>query len=169
MDEVHFLILILVLSVAFIILMTAKVKMHAFFMLILAALGVGLFAGLAPDRIISTIKGGFGNTLGAIGIVIVAGTCLGVVLEKTGAAISMADHNAKQAREHAMAALSALGRREKEGASSAALAGRAHYAAAVAFNAAGLGTSARSEARRAEEYLGDTPAIRTLLKSLSVP
>ena len=85
------------------------------------------------------------------------------------AAIAMADHNSKQAREHAMAALSALGRREKEGASSAALAGRAHYAAAVAFNAAGLGTSARSEARRAEEYLGDTPAIRTLLKSLSVP
>jgi GntP family gluconate:H+ symporter len=91
MDEVHFLILILVLSVAFIILMTAKVKMHAFFVLILAALGVGLFAGLAPDKVISTIKGGFGNTLGAIGIVIVAGTCLGVVLEKTGAAVSMAD------------------------------------------------------------------------------
>jgi GntP family gluconate:H+ symporter len=64
MDEVHFLILILVLSDAFIILMTARVKMHAFFVLLLAALGVGLFAGLAPDTIISTIKGGFGNILG---------------------------------------------------------------------------------------------------------
>jgi curved DNA-binding protein CbpA len=85
------------------------------------------------------------------------------------AAISMADHNSAQAREHAMAALSELGRREKEGGSSAALAGRANYAAAIAFRAAGLRTSARSAARQAEKYLGDTPAIRKLLKSLSIP
>lgn len=65
--------------------------MHAFFVLIIAALGVGVLAGLQPGSIISSIKQGFGDTLGAIGIVIVAGTSLGVVLEKTGAAISMAD------------------------------------------------------------------------------
>jgi len=71
--------------------MTSTVKMHAFFVLIIAALGVGVLTGLTPDNIISSIKQGFGDTLGAIGIVIVAGTSLGVVLEKTGAAISMAD------------------------------------------------------------------------------
>ncbi|MEJ2616374.1 MAG: hypothetical protein P8Z35_15570, partial [Ignavibacteriaceae bacterium] len=65
--------------------------MHAFFVLIIAALGVGILAGLPPSNIISAVKQGFGDTLGAIGIVIVAGTSLGVVLEKTGAAISMAD------------------------------------------------------------------------------
>src|SRR3990172_7656236 len=91
MGHAQYLIFILLLSVIFIIFMTAKIKMHAFFVLILAALGVGLLAGLPPDEIIMTIKTGFGNTLGAIGIVIVAGTSLGVVLEKTGAAISMAD------------------------------------------------------------------------------
>lgn len=91
MEQVHYLLLLLLLSVVFIIFMTAKVKMHAFFVLILAAFGVGLFSGLSSDEIITTIKVGFGNTLGAIGIVIVAGTSLGVVLEKTGAAVSMAD------------------------------------------------------------------------------
>ena len=71
--------------------MTAKFKVHAFYVLILAGLGVGISAGLTPEQIISTIKSGFGNTLAAIGIVIVAGTSLGVILEKTGAAASMAD------------------------------------------------------------------------------
>ncbi len=91
MSHVHFLMLVLILSIIFIIYMTTKIKMHAFFVLIIAALGVGVLAGLQPGSIISSIKQGFGDTLGAIGIVIVAGTSLGVVLEKTGAAISMAD------------------------------------------------------------------------------
>ena len=91
MDDFYYLILLLILSVAFIIFMTGKIRMHAFFVLILASLGVGLLSGLSPDQIITTIKTGFGDTIGAIGIVIVAGTSLGVMLEKTGAAISMAD------------------------------------------------------------------------------
>lgn len=91
MENIQYLIFILLISIAFIIIMTAKVRMHAFFVLILAGLIVGILAGQSPEQIISTIKLGFGNTLGAIGIVIVAGTSLGVVLEKTGAAVSMAD------------------------------------------------------------------------------
>jgi len=86
----------------------------------------------------------------------------------TEAAISMAAYNPKRAREHAMGALSVLARRQGEGSASAALVGRAHYAAAVAFGAAGLMKSARSAARQAEEYLGDTPDLRALLKSLRV-
>jgi len=110
MEQVHYLLLILFLSVAFIIFMTAKVKMHAFFVLILAALGVGLFAGLQPDQIITTIKLGFGNTIGAIGIVIVAGTSLGVILQKTGAAISMADFILRRVgKNHSSLAMSLTG------------------------------------------------------------
>lgn len=90
--------------------MTAKVKMHAFFVLILAALGVGLFSGLSSDEIITTIKVGFGNTLGAIGIVIVAGTSLGVILEKTGAAVSMADFILRRVgKNHSSLAMSLTG------------------------------------------------------------
>ena len=84
------------------------------------------------------------------------------------AAISMAAQDPKRGREHAMGALSELARRQAEGRASAAVAGRTHYAAAVAFHAAGLMTSARSEARQAEEFLGDTPDLRALLKRLAV-
>lgn len=91
MSQAHILILILLFSVIFIVFMTTKIKMHAFFVLIIAALGVGVMAGLGPEIILTAVKKGFGDTLGAIGIIIVIGTSLGVVLEKTGAAISMAD------------------------------------------------------------------------------
>lgn len=83
--------IILLLSVVFIIFMTAKIKMNAFFVLIIAAFGVGILSGLPTDRIVSAVKDGFGNTIGAIGIVIIAGTSLGIVLKKTGAAFLMAD------------------------------------------------------------------------------
>ncbi len=99
MYQTNFLILILLLSIVFIIFMTGKMKMHAFFVLILAALGVGISAGLEPALIISSLKQGFGDTLGSIGIVIVVGTSLGVVLEKTGAALSMADFILKRVGE----------------------------------------------------------------------
>lgn len=91
MYQTYFLILLLLISVFFIVFMTTKVKMHAFFVLILAAIGVGILGGLKPDNIILSIKQGFGDTLEAIGIVIVTGTSMGIVLEKTGAAYSIAN------------------------------------------------------------------------------
>jgi GntP family gluconate:H+ symporter len=39
--------------------------------------------------VIKLVKGGFGGTLTNIGIVIVAGTIMGTILEKTGAALAM--------------------------------------------------------------------------------
>ena len=110
MSQTNFLILILFLSVFFIIFMTTKIKVHAFFVLIMAALGVGILAGLTPENIILSVKKGFGDTLGAIGIVIVAGTSLGVVLEKTGAAVSMAEFILKRVgKKHTSLAMSITG------------------------------------------------------------
>lgn len=85
------LIIIFVVSIIFIILMTAKVRMNAFYVLILTALGVGIASGLPMEKIVSAIKDGFGGTLGYIGIVIICGTTIGVLLERTGAAFSLAD------------------------------------------------------------------------------
>ncbi len=85
------LIVILVCSVLFIVVMTAKVRLNAFIVLLLAAFGVGLFTGLPLDKITGAIRNGFGGTLGYIGIVIIAGTIIGTILEKTGAALSMAN------------------------------------------------------------------------------
>ncbi|HDG1521053.1 TPA: GntP family permease [Vibrio cholerae] len=85
------LILILLAIIAFIVLATTKFKVHPFLALLLAAF-LGAFAyGLPADTIAKTITTGFGGILGYIGLVIVLGTIIGVILEKSGAAITMAD------------------------------------------------------------------------------
>jgi gluconate:H+ symporter, GntP family len=90
MTEGSSLLIILVSSVLFIVLMTSRLRVHPFLVLLLAAIGVGLATGLPMPEIILALKGGFGNTLGGIGIVIISGTIIGVILEKTGASLSMA-------------------------------------------------------------------------------
>lgn len=85
------LLIIFIAAIAFIIVMTAKVKMNAFLVLLLAAFGVGILSGMEPVIVIKTITGGFGGILGYIGIVIVAGTIIGTVLEKSGATMTMAN------------------------------------------------------------------------------
>ncbi|HEJ2471674.1 TPA: GntP family permease [Vibrio cholerae] len=85
------LILILLAVIAFIVLATTKFKVHPFLALLLAAF-LGAYAyGLPADTIAKTITTGFGGILGYIGLVIVLGTIIGVILEKSGAAITMAD------------------------------------------------------------------------------
>lgn len=85
------LLVILALSIAFIVIFTAKFKVHAFLVLLFAALGVGLATNLGIEETLKAIKEGFGNTLEHIGIIIILGSTIGVVLEKTGAALSMAN------------------------------------------------------------------------------
>jgi GntP family gluconate:H+ symporter len=86
-----FVLSLLVLAVGFIILMTAKVKMNAFLALLLAAFGVGVLSGMDALEVIRTVTGGFGSILGYIGIVIIAGTIIGTILEKARATVSMAN------------------------------------------------------------------------------
>lgn len=76
-------------SILLIIFLTSKLKLNAFFALLLVALALAL-ATLSPDAVISTLKTGFGNTLAAIGLIILFGTTIGVILDKTGATYSMA-------------------------------------------------------------------------------
>ena len=79
----------LVIAIALIIYLTARYHMNAFVVLLLVAFVYGLFVGLPLPDIVKTIRNGFGGTLGYIGIVIVAGTIIGTILEKTGAALAM--------------------------------------------------------------------------------
>ncbi len=85
------LILILLAVIAFIVLATTKFKLHPFLALIVAAFLAAFAYGLPSDSIAKTITSGFGGILGYIGLVIVLGTIIGVILEKSGAAITMAD------------------------------------------------------------------------------
>ncbi|OCL26583.1 gluconate transporter [Orenia metallireducens] len=85
------LIVILLAAIAFIVLMTAKVRMHAFLVLLLAAFGVGILSGMNPLDVIKTVTGGFGGILSYIGIVIIAGTIIGTLLEKSRGTLTMAN------------------------------------------------------------------------------
>lgn len=90
-SEALYQIALLVLSILFIVITTAKFKLHPFLALILAALGYGLLTGMKPVEVVTSINAGFGGTIGAIGIVILAGTIIGVFLEKSGGAQTLAD------------------------------------------------------------------------------
>ncbi len=82
-------VILLVIMVALIIIATGKFKINAFLVLLVVAFLYGALIGLPMNEILDKIKGGFGGTLSSIGIVIIAGTMMGVILEKTGAALVM--------------------------------------------------------------------------------
>ncbi len=82
---------VLALVIAFIVFATAKLKWHPFLVLILASFITAFCFRLPLDEIANIIGKGFGGILGYIGLVIVFGTIIGLVLEKTGAAIVMAE------------------------------------------------------------------------------
>jgi GntP family gluconate:H+ symporter len=85
------LITVLILCILFIVFSSTKFKLHPFLALLFAALAFGLFTGMPLPKIAKSINEGFGNTLGYIGIVIVAGTIIGTFLEFSGGAYTLAD------------------------------------------------------------------------------
>ena len=86
-----YLVAILVILIALIVLATTKLKLHPFLALLAAAFIGGFMYQVPLLDIVKHITTGFGGIMGSIGIVIVLGTIIGVILEKTGAAITMAD------------------------------------------------------------------------------
>ncbi len=84
-------ILLLLLSVLFIILLTARWNVHPFLALLGAAIFFALFSGMSLDTLVESVNNGFGNTLGKIGIVIVLGVIIGAFLEHSGGAFKLAE------------------------------------------------------------------------------
>ena len=84
------LVFLLLVCILFIVISTTKFKLHPFIALLLAAIGFGLFSGMPMAEVVKSVNGGFGNTIGYIGIVIVAGCIIGTFLEKSGGAFVMA-------------------------------------------------------------------------------
>jgi GntP family gluconate:H+ symporter len=79
-------VLLLVASIALIVVLTTQLRLHPFAALLLAAFFYGTLAGMPPTEIVTAINDGFGQTIGSIGIVIVAGTIIGAFLHHSGAA-----------------------------------------------------------------------------------
>ena len=85
------LIVLLVLSVVFIVVTTVKWKLHPFLALLLAAFGFGIASGMPLKDVVKSVNAGFGDTIGNIGIVILAGCIIGTFLEKSGGAYRLAE------------------------------------------------------------------------------
>lgn len=96
MSAIGFLIL-LVLSIALLMVLIMKVKLHPTFSLFTAALVMGLVMGIfEPEgfsftEVLAMITSGFGSTLGSMGIPIMLGAILAMGVQDTGAAKSIAN------------------------------------------------------------------------------
>lgn len=84
------LIVLLILVVA-IVLVTARWKISPFLALIGAAILAAFAYRIPLAEVAGTVTTAFGTTMGNIGLVILFGTMIGIILERSGAAISMAD------------------------------------------------------------------------------
>lgn len=83
-------IIALVLGVLALILLTVKLKVHPFFSLILASFVFAVVSGMGIENMLEAFTAGVGSTVADIGIVIAMGTITGALLEKSGAAETMA-------------------------------------------------------------------------------
>ncbi|WP_438312911.1 GntP family permease [Sporosarcina sp. FA9] len=83
--------LVITLSVLLVVVLTAVFKVHPFLSLLLGAFAIGIFSGMPLLDVVESVNDGFGSLMKNIGLVIVAGTIIGVILEKSGAAYRMAE------------------------------------------------------------------------------
>ena len=96
MSATGFLVLLIV-SIAILMVLIMKVKLHPTFALFISALFMGLVLGRFEAEgfgftdILTTITGGFGGTLGSMGIPIMLGAILAMGVQDTGAAKAIAN------------------------------------------------------------------------------
>lgn len=86
-----FVIVAIILSILVLIVLTIFVKLHPFFALSISAFFFGIISGHSIPSIIEAYSSGLGGTIAGIGIVIAIGTVMGALLEKSGAAETMAE------------------------------------------------------------------------------
>lgn len=85
------LIIAFVIAVILMIISISKWKVHPFLSIMTISLIFAIVAGIPLTDIPGVIGTGFSNTFKSIGIVIILGALIGTLLEKTGAALKMAD------------------------------------------------------------------------------
>lgn len=91
-----------IVAIIFMIVMISKFKVHPFLAIMVISLVLAVIAGIplvdstaadgsAVQGVATVIGAGFSGTFSSIGIVIILGALIGAVLEKTGAALKLAD------------------------------------------------------------------------------
>ncbi|MEY2648780.1 MAG: hypothetical protein RL282_1493 [Bacteroidota bacterium] len=84
------LLLLIAAAIIFIVVMGSTFKINPFVVLLLAALLTGIFSGIPIGDIANAANEGFGNMMKKIGLVVILGTLIGTVLEKSGSILRIA-------------------------------------------------------------------------------
>ena len=80
---------LVVISIVCIILLTSKWKLNAFIALFMVSLFLAI-AVLPSKDVVTIMKHGFGDTMASAGFLIILGAIIAIILDKTGAAITLA-------------------------------------------------------------------------------
>ena len=100
----------LMLGVLVLVLCTVKFKIHPFFALIATTVTFAIVSGMNLEEMLAAFTSGMGGTMADIGLVIALGTVTGALLEKSGAAETMAKTILKiTGRKHAALGLAITG------------------------------------------------------------
>ncbi|GAB3669985.1 hypothetical protein GCM10027591_16530 [Zhihengliuella somnathii] len=85
------LLLIAVAAIALLLFLIMKVRLHAFFSLIIVSLLTAVAAGVSAADLLETIVGPFGSTLGNVAMLVGFGAVLGRIVETSGGAQVISD------------------------------------------------------------------------------
>lgn len=80
----------LIIAIVVMIVLISKFKVHPFISMFFVSIVLALLV-LPIGDVVNTINAGFGGTMQYIGIVIILGSLIGYIVEKTGAALTIAD------------------------------------------------------------------------------
>lgn len=81
---------ILAILLGLLVLAIGRFRLHPFLALLLTALIVGILSGHPAHEVITVLHEGFGRTVESIGLIIAFGAILGVALERSGSARTLA-------------------------------------------------------------------------------
>ena len=83
-------ILWVVFGIGLMLVLNLRFKINSMVALLLAALSVGMLAGMDLMELLHTMKSGFGSTLGELAIIVVFGAVIGKLMVDSGAAHQIA-------------------------------------------------------------------------------
>ena len=94
---------LVIISILGIILLTSRFKLNAFISLFIVSLFLAV--SILPNKdILNVIREGFGSTMASIGLLIIFGTIIGVILDKTGGTLSIANYILKKTGQNRLVA-----------------------------------------------------------------
>lgn len=88
---VWLLLTIAVVAIALLLFLIIKLRLHAFFSLLIIAIVTGLAAGIGIGDVVSVVVAGFSSTVGTVALLVGFGAVLGRLIEITGGAQVLAD------------------------------------------------------------------------------